>query len=73
MRDDQEMNNGDMSLNEWLNFGVNHIAYCRPVLQQGKEVISIHAADGTQLSVVPSMGMAWMAIRDNEMEPVPLH
>lgn len=58
---------------DWLAFGLNEVAYVRPVKMEGQQVFAIHGADGAQLAVVPSAEIAWAALRQHELEPVGLH
>jgi hypothetical protein len=59
-----------LSPQEFLGVGVDQIAYIRPLTGAG---FSIHAADGTQLSIVASYNEAVMAARTNDLFPVTLH
>lgn len=60
-------------IQDFASFGVNHIAYVRPIIVQDAEVFSVHAADGTPLTVLPARDVAFAAIRQHEMEPVSVH
>jgi hypothetical protein len=63
-----------LSPKEFLGVGLNQIAYIRSIPTGGDEaVFSIHAADGTQISVVPNYEEAIMAARTNDLHPVTLH
>ena len=53
--------------------GVQDIAYVKATQLDGREVFAIHAADGTQLAVMPSLETALAAVKQNDMEPVSLH
>lgn len=53
--------------------GVNQVAYVRPVEENGVGVFAIHAADGTRLSVLPEVAVAFAAIVQNDMQPLSLH
>lgn len=59
-----------LSPQEFLGVGMDQIAYIRPLTGSG---FSIHAADGTQLSIVASYNDAVMAARTNDLHPVTLH
>ena len=41
-----------LSMADWARFGVQQIAYIRPVVVNGVPAISIHAADGTPIMAV---------------------
>jgi hypothetical protein len=63
----------DMSATDWARFGVQQIAYIRPVLVNGVEAIAIHAADGTPIGAAPNAKLAFAAIVQHEMAPAQLH
>lgn len=63
----------NLSTQDFLNIGIDQIAYVRPVVLDDHEMYSIHAADGTQLSVLDSFDTAVDSIKNNEMHPVTLH
>jgi hypothetical protein len=63
----------NISLRDFLNFGVQQIAYIRPVRVENKVAYAIHAADGTPLSVMESMDTAIIVVRHNELEPATVH
>lgn len=62
-----------LSAKEFLGVGMNQIAYIRTIPQGGEDAFSIHAADGTQLTVVPSYQDAVITARTNDLFPVTLH
>lgn len=62
-----------LSPQDFANFGVDHIAYVRPVTVDGAAAFSVHAADGTPLSVLPQRDTAFAAVRQNDMEPMSVH
>ena len=58
---------------DWAAFGVQQIAYIRPVLVNGVKGMSIHAADGTPIGAAPDARLAIAAIVQHEMEPALVH
>lgn len=62
-----------LSAQDFRNFGVQQIAYIRPVLVQDKTAYAIHAADGTPLSVMDTHDTAVIAVRHNDLEPFTVH
>lgn len=62
-----------LSAADWAAFGVQQIAYIRPVLINGVRGISIHAADGTPIGAAPDTRLAIAAILQHEMEPALVH
>ncbi len=62
----------NLSSQAFLSFGVNQIAYVRPVQMMGKTAYGLHAADGSALMFIDSFEGALLAARQNELEPVTL-
>lgn len=62
-----------LSAADWAAFGVQQIAYIRPVLINGVRGMSIHAADGTPIGAAPDARLAVAAILQHEMEPALVH
>ena len=63
-----------LSPQNFLMLGINQIAYIRPsVLNDHRTVWSVHAADGTVLSVQDQPDQAIMVLRSNDLAPVTLH
>ena len=63
----------NISAQDFLTFGIQQVAYIRPVMAQGALVWSLHAADGTALPVQNSAHVAAVVARQNDLEPVSLH
>jgi len=59
--------------NEFLNFGLNRVAYIRPVQSNAQKMYSLHAADGTHLSTLESEQLATILAMHNELAPVTVH
>ena len=62
-----------ISAQDFASFGLDHVAYVRPVTVHGIDAFAVYAADGTQLSVLPGLDAAFTAILENDMEPVSVH
>ncbi len=62
-----------LSPRDFAAFGVDHLAYVRPVTVNGVDAFSVHAADGTPLTVLPKRDVAFAAIRQNDMEALSVH
>lgn len=62
-----------LSPQDFAAFGVDHVAYVRPVVVEGTPAFSVHAADGTPLTVLPERAVAVATIRQNDMEPLSVH
>lgn len=53
--------------------GLDSLAYVRPLNINGRRVYIIHAADGTPLTIVADRDVAFLTVRQNEMQPLSLH
>jgi hypothetical protein len=62
-----------LSAHELGLLGMEHLAYVRPVVQDGVEAFAVCAADGTQMAVIPNRELAFAVVRQNDMEPVSVH
>ena len=56
-----------------MAMGVSDLAYVRPIQIEGQDLFAVYAADGTQLTVLPSYELAVATIRRNDLEPVSIH
>ncbi|HZH28860.1 MAG TPA: DUF1150 family protein [Azospirillaceae bacterium] len=54
-------------------YGVDVMAYIKPVQVDGQTGYSIHAADGTPLTVLADRAVADATIRQHDLEPVSVH
>jgi hypothetical protein len=63
-----------LSSHDFLKVGMNEIAYIRPIDSLADHtVFAVHAADGTQLSILDNMEMVIATLRNNALLPVTLH
>ena len=62
-----------LSPEDFAAFGVDHVAYVKPVTVNGVAAFAVHAADGTPLTVLPDREVASAAVRQNDLEPVSVH
>lgn len=60
----------DLTSQDFLNFGIQEIAYIRPMVVDNKDAFVIHAADGTALSVMDTYDAAMSVALHNELEPI---
>ena len=60
----------NLSSQDFLNFGLDQVAYIRPVEVDGEEVFAIHRADGTPISIAETMDGAFISARHNDLEPL---
>ncbi len=63
----------ELSSQDWARFGVQEIAYLRPVVVNGVPAMSIHAADGTPIGAAPNAELAIAAIEQHELAAVRVH
>lgn len=62
----------ELSNRDFLNVGLNEIAYIRR-REDSAAPYSVHAADGTQISVMDSLDTALVSVWHNNLHPVTLH
>lgn len=65
----------ELSLQDFLDVGMNQVAYIKRIQAKDTPEISfaIHAADGSQISIMDSYDTAIAAIRVNDLFPVTVH
>jgi len=61
------------SLNNLGSYGIKTLVYIKPIVVDGQIYHSIHAADGTPLTVIAERDEAFALVRQNEMEPASVH
>ena len=61
------------SLDNLGSYGIKTLAYIKPIVVDGHTYHSIHAADGTPLTVLEARDEAFALVRQNEMEPASVH
>ena len=62
-----------MSSRELALFGMQDLAYVKPVLVDGVTAFAVHAADGTQVTVLPDREIARATVRQHDLEPLSVH
>ena len=62
-----------MSARELALFGMQDLAYVKQVLVNDVAAYAVHAADGTQIAVLPDREIAFATIRQHELEPLSVH
>lgn len=58
---------------EFSTFGIDNYAYVKPVVISGQKLQSIHAADGTPLTIVSDRDIAFATISRYDLQPVSVH
>jgi hypothetical protein len=62
-----------MSSRELGLFGMQDLAYVKAVLIDGATAFAVHAADGTQITVLPDREIALATVRQHDLEPLSVH
>ena len=62
-----------ISSREFAVFGMQDLAYVKPVLVNGVTAFAVHAADGTQVAVLPDREIALATVRQHDLEPLSVH
>lgn len=62
-----------MSREDLAIFGIDTMAYIRPMIVNGRKVHVVHAADGTLLTIITDRELAFITLRQYEMEPYSVH
>lgn len=62
-----------LSTQAFAALGLQDVAYLKPVERDGKTMIAVHAADGTELAVAESREVAEAFVRQNDLEPLTAH
>jgi len=62
-----------MSVHELALLGMQDLAYIKRVIIDGACGYAVHAADGTQIAVLPNREIAFATVRQHDMEPVSVH
>jgi hypothetical protein len=58
---------------EFAHFGMQDVAYVRAILVDDHTAFAIHAADGTQVAILPDRDGALATVRQHELEPLSVH
>lgn len=62
-----------LSPKELAFLGMQEVAYVKRILVEDEAAWAIHAADGTQVALVPGRDLALATIRQHELEPLSVH
>jgi hypothetical protein len=62
-----------VSLHDLGTYGLETLAYIKTVTVDGQKFHSIHAADGTPLSVMAERDLAFATVRQHDLEPASVH
>jgi hypothetical protein len=53
--------------------GMEDVAYIKRVVVDGAAAFAVHAADGTEIAVLPDRDLAFAVVRQHDLEPVSVH
>jgi hypothetical protein len=73
MNDSSSINPRHMSDRDLAVFGVQDVAFIKPISVNDEVAYAIHAADGTQMALVTDREVAFAAVRQHGLEPVSVH
>jgi len=62
-----------MSPRELALFGMQDMAYIKRVIVDDVAGYAVHAADGTQIAVLPDRNVAFATVRQHDLEPLSVH
>ena len=62
-----------MSTRELALFGMQDMAYIKRVIVNDVAGYAVHAADGTQIAVLPDRNVAFATVRQHDLEPLSVH
>ena len=62
-----------MTARDLALFGVQDLAYIKRVTVDGTTGYAVHAADGTQIAMLPNRDVAFATVRQHDLEPVSVH
>jgi hypothetical protein len=62
-----------LSQQELALFGMQDIAYIKHVVVNDGAGYAVHAADGTQIAVLPDRDVAFATVRQHDLEPLSVH
>ncbi len=62
-----------MSARELALLGMQDMAYIKRVIVNDVAGYAVHAADGTQIAVIPDRNVAFATVRQHDLEPVSVH
>jgi hypothetical protein len=62
-----------ISLHDLANLAIEDIAYVKPSEVSGESVYAIYAADGTELGYAYDRDIAFIAVRQHDLDPVSVH
>ena len=62
-----------MSARELALFGMQDMVYIKRMIVNDVAGYAVHAADGTQIAVLPDRNVAFATVRQHDLEPLSVH
>ncbi len=62
-----------ISSQELALLGMQNLAYVKRVVVNDAPAFAIHAADGTEVAIVPDQDIAIATVRQHDLEPLSVH
>jgi hypothetical protein len=62
-----------ISPRELAALGMQDLAYLKPIVVNDVVAFAVHAADGTQVAVLPDRDIALAVVRQHDLEPLSVH
>jgi hypothetical protein len=63
----------ELSVRELALLGMEDVAYVKHVVVDDAPAFAVHAADGSEIAVLPDRGLAFAVVRQHDLEPVSVH
>lgn len=57
----------------FLDYGVGHIAYVRPIVEESATGFGIFAANGAQIAIAQDSSSAYGFLMEHDLMPISLH
>jgi hypothetical protein len=62
-----------ISTQEFEALGMQGVAYIKRVVVNDTIAYAVHAADGTEVAMLPDREIAFATVRQNDLEPLSVH
>jgi hypothetical protein len=62
-----------ISAQEFEALGMQGVAYVKRVVVNDAVAYAVHAADGTEVAMLPDREIAFATVRQNDLEPLSVH
>ena len=63
----------ELSVRGLALLGMEDVAYVKHVVVDNVPAFAVHAADGSEIAVLPDRGLAFAVVRQHDLEPVSVH